>query len=338
MKRPTASVIDRRDEIEAPPDIERFSSLRRMATDPGTRFVVSMGGGGVPSLSGNTALAILLEELGLREHVDEVWGTSGGAIVGGSWASGTTAARIREILLALRGRRMLDIDWLHLARGVLLKRFGACFPDAILRGKHFHEAMCSGLKAETFEQCEIPFRCIACTEDEDGRRKVFREGPLAPAISASMSLPGFLLPRDAEGQTCNGFFDGGLVEKTPLFSPLADHTRLGDGRDLLILGAYFGPPHGHLGMAQGFFNRFLVTIDALAASLWEHQQQEARRQSGVTVLMVDPHLEADSTHFNFERIDRDYLHAREAFKDKLQNARIALTLGTSCGPKHPCPA
>jgi hypothetical protein len=54
--------------------------------------------------------------------------------------------------------------------------------------------------------------------------------------------------------------------------------------------------------------------------------------------MVDPHMEADSTHFNFTRIERDYLQAREAFKDKLQNARIALTLGTACGPKHPCPA
>jgi len=338
MSLQAASVVDGREEIEAPPDIERFSSLRRMAADPGTRFVVSMGGGGVPSLSGNAALAILLEELGLREHVEEVWGTSGGAIVAGSWASGTTAPRIREILLSLRDRQMLDIDWLHLVRGALFKRFGACFPDAILRGKHFHEAMVSGLHVDTFEECEIPFRCIACTEDEDGRRKVFREGRLAPAISASMSLPGFLMPRDADGQVCNGFFDGGLVEKTPLFSPLADHTRLGDGRDLLILGAYFGPAHGHLGLARGFFNRLLVTIEALAANLWEHQQQEARRQAGVTVLMVDPHFEADSTHFNFTRVERDYLRAREAFKDKLQNARIALTLGTSCGPTHPCPA
>lgn len=332
------SVLDRRPEIEAPPDVERFSSLRRMATDPRRRLVVSMGGGGVPSLSGNAALARLLEELGLREHVAEVWGTSGGAIVAGSWASGTPATRMIEILRELRNRRMVDIDWLHLVRGALLRRFGACFPNALLRGKHFHEAMVSGLSVKTFEECEIPFRCIACAEDPDGRRKVFREGPLAPAISASMSLPGFLLPRDAEGRTCNHFFDGGLVEKTPLFSPVADHTRLGDGRDLLVLGAYFGAPKGHMGLARGFFDRFLVTIDTLAANLWEHQQEEARRRPDVTVLMVDPHFDADSTHFNFARIEQDYLHAREAFKDKLHNGRIALTLGSSCGPRHPCPA
>src|SRR5262245_150504 len=149
MSPKAGSVNDRREEIEAPPDVERFSSLRRMATDPGTRLVVSMGGGGVPSLSGNAALALLLEELGLREHVEEVWGTSGGAIVAGAWASGTHAPRIREILLGLSDKRMVDIDWLHLLGGALFKRFGACFPDAILRGKHFHEAMCSGLKVDT---------------------------------------------------------------------------------------------------------------------------------------------------------------------------------------------
>jgi hypothetical protein len=332
-----ASLLQRREEIEAPPNLEHYSSLRRIATDPGKRFVVSMGGGGVPSLSGNTALATLLEELGLREHVAEVWGTSGGAIVGGSWASGTRAARQLEILRSLRDRRMVDIDWWHLTCGLLFRRFGACFPDAILRGRRFHDAMLSGLRVESFEQCEIPFRCIACTEDQDGRRKVFREGPLAPAISASMSLPGFLLPRGADGHPENGFFDGGLVEKTPLFSPVADHTRLGDGRELLVLGAYYGAQKGFLGSAHGFMSRFLVTVDALAANLWEHQQQEARSQAGVTVLMMDPQLDTDSAHFDFTRIDVDYLQARAAFKHKLQNARIALTLGTSCGPRHPCP-
>src|SRR6187431_1938860 len=79
-------------------DLERFSALRRLASDPDKRLVVCMGGGGVPSLCGNAALADLVERLGLREHVAEIWGTSAGAIVGGSWASGTKASRMREIL------------------------------------------------------------------------------------------------------------------------------------------------------------------------------------------------------------------------------------------------
>jgi len=197
--------------------------------------------------------------------------------------------------------------------------------------------MVSGLAVQTFEECEIPFRCIACTDDAGGRRKVFREGLLAPAISASMSLPGFLLPRDKDGRHTHGFFDGGLIEKTPLYSPVADHTRLGDGRDLLIVGAYFGMQRIRDEAAHGFVDRFLVTIDTLEESLWEHQQQEARRQKGVTMLMMDPKIDPDTVHFNFARIEANYLQAREAFKDQLQNSKIALTVGTACGPRHPCP-
>ena len=136
-----------------------------------------------------------------------------------------------------------------------------------------------------------------------GSRKVFREGPLAPAISASMSLPGILLPRDEDGRPCHGFLDGGLVEKTPLYSPVADHTRLGDGRELLILGTYFGVQTNHNAIAHGFIDRFLVTIDALADHLWEHQEQAARSQPGVTVLLLNARVEPSPVHFDCSQID-----------------------------------
>jgi predicted acylesterase/phospholipase RssA len=322
---------------ERPFDADRFSTLCRLASDPKRRFVVSMGGGGVPSLCGNLVLAELIEALGLREHVEEIWGTSAGAIVGGSWSSGTPASRMREIIFSLRSRAMTDIDWVSLVKGLLRRPFGGTLPDAILHGKHFHEAILSGLAVDTFEECPTPFRCIACNDDPSGRRKVFREGPLAPAISASMSLPGILLPRDENGKRCHGFLDGGLVEKTPLYSPVADHERLGDGRELLIVGTHFGAHTNHNAIAHGFIDRFLVTIDALADHLWEHQEEDARRQPGVTVLLLDARMKHEDVHFDFNAIDRNCDDARAAFEDQLQNAKIALTLGTSCGPRPPCP-
>lgn len=318
-------------------DLARFSTLCRLATDPRRRFVVSFGGGNVPALCGNLVLAELIESLGLRGHVAEVWGTSAGAIVGGSWASGASAARMHEIIFGLRSKAMTDVDWPSLIKGLLRKPFGGSLPDAILLGKRFHEAILSGLEVDTFEECAIPFRCIACADDPSGRRKVFREGPLAPAISASMSLPGILLPRDGEGNPCHGFLDGGLVEKTPLYSPVADHERLGDGRELLILGTHFGAQTNRNAIAHGFIDRFLVTIDTLADHLWEHQEEDARRQPGVTVLLLDARIQRESVHFDFTSIERSCEEARAAFEDQLQNARIALTLGTSCGPRPPCP-
>jgi hypothetical protein len=320
-------------------DRERFSTLRRLASDPRKRFVVSMGGGGVPSLCGNTVLVELLEELDLRRHVAEVWGTSAGAIVAGSWCSGTQAARMHEVLDSLRAKGVTDIDWLHLVKGLLTRPFGGVLPDAIMRGRRCHQGLVSALSVKTFEECAIPFRCIACTDDPNGSRKVFREGPLAPAISASMSLPGIFLPFGEDGRPCHGFLDGGLIEKTPLYSPVADHLRLGDGRELLILGTYFGVQTNHNAVAHGFIDRFLVTIDTLADHLWQHQERAARATPGVTVLLVDAHLTADGpAHFDFSLLDRHRRRARESYEDQLQNAKIALTLGTFWAPRLPCPA
>ena len=48
-----------------------------------------------------------------------------------------------------------------------------------------------------FEDCPTPFRCVACTDDGRPGRIVFHEGPLLPAIFASMTIPGIVTPLPA---------------------------------------------------------------------------------------------------------------------------------------------
>ena len=320
--------LERRTEIERPPKRELYTVLERMATAPDTRFVLSLGGGAAPGLAGNAALVTLLDELDLRRHVEEVWGTSAGAIVGGAWASGTSAARIRELVSSLRYGRALDVAWPEMLAGLLTKPFGGKLPDAVLRGGRFHRTIRAGLGAATFEECELPFRCIACSDDDRGRPKIFREGDLLRAISASMSLPGLLVPLGDDGTPGPGYYDGGMVEKTPLRSPIADHARSGDPRKLLILGTYYGTEARRIGVARGFIDRFLATIYLLEDRLWDYQQAEARSQDNVDVLLLNPHLK-DPSAFDFGRLEIDYLETREAFKDLLQNAKVGFGLGAA---------
>jgi hypothetical protein len=77
-----------------------------------------------------------------------------------------------------------------------------------------------------------------------------------------------------------------------------------------------------------------VTIEALADNLWEHQEQEARSQAGVTVLLLNSRIE-HTVHFDFTKIDANRELARAAFEDQLQDAKIALTIGASCKATNP---
>jgi predicted acylesterase/phospholipase RssA len=321
----TEDVMQRRAEIEAPLDPALYTTLRRIVSSPDTRLMLSLGGGAVPGLCGNCAMMKIVEELDLREHVSEIWGTSAGAIVGGNWATGGSAMEVLDIVRGLNRRGAVDIQWWRIAAAGLFRRFGAQVPDSLLRGEAFHRAIDSGLRVKTFEECTIPFRCIACTDGTPVQRFVFRTGPLLPAISASMSLPGVLLARQPDGTCQRGYYDGGLVEKTPLRSPIAEHMRSGDRRRLLLLGTHFNHEHTQLEGARGFISRFTATIHAMESLVWSYQHAEAAQRDDVTLLLFDPHI-TDSSSFDFAKTDRSYLEAREYLKDRLQNAKLALSL------------
>lgn len=324
-KPPPEAVYSRRAEIEAPLNPTLYSTLRRLVTSDDCRLVITLGGGAAPGLCGNVALMRIVEELELGRHIAEIWGTSSGAVVGGGWASGATAFEILDIVRNLNRRGAVDVQWLRLLAGFALRWFGARMPDALLRGEHFHRAIASGLRCATFEQCSVPFRCIAATDGVPVQRHVFRTGPLLPAISASMSLPGVLLARHVSGSCQRGYYDGGLVEKTPLRSPIADHLRSGDRRRLLLLGTHYSTTGANVGEAAGFISRFTSTIHALESLVWTYQHAEAASRKDVTMLVFDPHI-SDMDSFHFALTERSYLEAREYLKDHLQNAKLAMSL------------
>ncbi|HEU4342747.1 MAG TPA: patatin-like phospholipase family protein [Candidatus Binatia bacterium] len=316
-------ILARRQQIEAPLDPNRYTALRRLVTDPDHRLVVCFGGGSAVALGANAALAQILEELDLKAHVSQVWGTSAGAIIAAGFAAGVGASEIRHRVKAAEGS--LDICWLRLVLSVLLRPFGYPLPEGLIKGRRIAALIEAGLPVKTFEECPIPFRCIAVSDDGQARRTVLRQGPLLPAIYASMTLPGIFMPHGPPpGHDCS-YYDGGIVEKTPLRSPISEHLRSGDSRKLLLLATHFRS-HGHLPPARSFAHRFLQTIGALEDLAWPYQLAEARKYPNVVLVLLDPQIEVVNV-LDLSLLERHYLQGREAFSDQLQNARLALSLG-----------
>jgi predicted acylesterase/phospholipase RssA len=316
-------IFARRQQIETPLDPNRYTALRRLATDPGHRLVLCFGGGSAIGLGANAALAKILEELDLKGHVSQVWGTSAGAIIGAGFAAGVGADEIRRRVKATEGS--LDICWLRLVLSLLLRPFGYPLPEGLIKGRRIVALIEAGLPVKTFEECPISFRCIAVTDDGQARRTVLREGPLLPAIYASMTLPGIFMPHGPLSGEDNGYYDGGIVEKTPLRSPISEHLRSADPRKLVLVATHFRS-HGQLGPARGFVHRFLQTVGALEDLAWPYQLAEARNYPNVILVLLDPQIEVPNV-LDFSLLERHYLQAREAFTDALQNAHLALSLG-----------
>lgn len=327
MTKADGDVFDQRAEIEAPAEPHRYTTLRRLAEDESRRLVVCLGGGSVPGLCGNAMLLGVLEDLGLREHVAEVWGTSAGAVVGASWASGVLVPELVPLGKTFARPETLDVPRVKLALSLLSRPFGRRLPDGLAIGKRVLIALEEMIRVERIEDCEIPFRCLAVTDDGMARRKVFRRGPIVPAVYGSMSVPGLFMPSPPPEGEDVGYLDGGLAEKTPLLSAIADHRRVGGDKELVLLSTHFGSDRDRTA-PRGFMRRFLHAIDVLEDRAWTYQVAEARRQAGVVVLLVKSGID-DPRLFDFKRIDKNLLQARATFKEALSDAHIARSLGTA---------
>lgn len=132
-----------------------------------------------------------LEAEGLRPA--RVVGSSAGALVGGLWAAGVPAARIREELLALRRAHFWDPS-----PGL-----------GLLRGGRFRARLEAMLPVRTFEECPVPV-ALSAFDVLGWRTAVLAEGPLAPAIHASCAAPGLFQPVRIGGRL---YSDGGVRDR-----------------------------------------------------------------------------------------------------------------------------
>jgi predicted acylesterase/phospholipase RssA len=273
-------------------------------------------------LAGNLALAGLLTELGLRPFIKEIWGVSAGAIVGGAWSTGASVEHMLALVDVLDRKGAVDFArWEVLVHGLPRLLFLKQLPDGLVRGRRFRAAIERGLRVRRFEDCEIPFRAIACTDDGYAQKIIFRDGPLLEAISASMCLPGVVLPiRDWNGRDY-GYFDGAVVEKTPLPSIIEDHHREARKQQLVVICTHFSDS-GRIRRPVGFIQRMLNAMHRLEDEVWEYQVLKAREASNCKFLVLNPHMQ-EGTAFDFSVVRLNYLWARKMFKEQLSNAKLA---------------
>jgi NTE family protein len=307
------SILAEAEEIEKPCSGTRFRTLKRIASNPDNHVVLAFGGGSVPGIAGNCALAAMLAELGVLEHVKEIWGTSAGSIIGGLLAAGLTPDEIMEAVVDLGRRKPIEVAWGQLLWGVLKRDL----PDGLIKGRKFRDALEAALPVRNVEDCPIPYRAIAVTDDGYASPRVFRDGPLVDALMASMCIPGIAWPVQRDGV---GYFDGSIVEKTPLLSVIADHKRSGRKSNLFLIASHYDD-RGRIEKPRGFLQRLVSTITAMEEIIWRYQVDDARA-SGAKFVILNPQMEHGGM-YDFDAVRLNYLWCRKRYKQQLSNAGFA---------------
>lgn len=186
-----------------------------------------LGGGGAKGAAEVGVLKVI-EEAGIP--IDYVAGTSIGAIVGGLYATGYTAAELDSIfrqqdwipLLTDRREDLMQVPYREIDGIVYL--FGFPVYD-INRESHGRIGALKGNRVETlidslmgvrgmneFSLLKRPFSCVAC-DLRTGSEVILDDGIPAQAMRASMAIPGVFKPVRRDSLL---LLDGGMTNNLPV--------------------------------------------------------------------------------------------------------------------------
>ena len=170
------------------------------------RIGLVLGGGAARGMA-HIGVLQALEEYQLRPDI--IVGASAGSLVGGLYAAGLTTSELRTLAQRLKWWDIsglpMTVSWANL--------MALTAPLGVLDLDRLSEWIIKILGADChFDQLQIPFAAIA-TDITTGQSIMLNEGPIAPAIRASCSVPGIFTPVRRQGRL---LVDGGASNNLPV--------------------------------------------------------------------------------------------------------------------------
>jgi NTE family protein len=199
---------------------------RQPASSHRLKIGLALEGGGALGLAHIGVLQWLEEQ---HVPVDFIAGTSMGGLVGGFYATGISPAEMKNLIERLDWDEILRDRTPYEDLSFLRKQDQRAYPNSLILGLRKGLYLPAGLNAghqigllidretlpyfglPSFDALPIAFRAVA-TDLVSGKQFVFKDGSLAEALRATMSIPGAFTPVN-DGQRV--YVDGGLVNNLP---------------------------------------------------------------------------------------------------------------------------
>jgi NTE family protein len=158
---------------------------------------LALGGGGARGLA-HIGVLKALEEYGLRPNY--LAGTSMGGVIAAAYAAGIKPDEIEQIASDIsKTRNLLRLADLSLPQ------------QGIFRGERLFDFFEEKLQKQTFADLQIPLALVS-VDLNSGQEVHFKEGSVAQALRASVSVPGLFAPVEYRGMR---LVDGGLLNNLP---------------------------------------------------------------------------------------------------------------------------
>ena len=265
--------------------VQPFAEIKQQQKRPVVALVLGSGGA-----RGYAHIGVLevLEQQGIRP--DFIVGTSAGSIVGAIYASGKSAAEMREIALKLKANDVRELN-------VSLKGF--------LDGKKVEDYVNEQVHNMPLQKMKIPMYVVA-TELKDGTKTVFNHGNTGQAVRASASIPSMFVPTKIRNIE---YVDGGLV------SPVPVEVARDLGADIVIAVDILAQPiHTETTNVWGLFNQ---NINIMQGRLAEEELKDAD-------IVIQPDLREKAHIFDVKGREMTMQAGVDAAKEKLANIQGAI--------------
>jgi len=214
----------------------RFSHLLRSLSQEDTKVVLSFGGGGIRMFAHLSVLRFL-EKLGAESYISEIWGASGGAIIGLAYARGISPDAFFEKAMELGKTRSFKISpsLFSVAKSLAFETLSFTSGPKIMKGFHNIQEGLQLLVGHALKTGKEKYPCYFLVYNlETNRTEVLTPEPVVPknlypgwlfhadpmdAIIASSSVPILFVPKvidDTNGRRV--YADGSTAEEIPTIS------------------------------------------------------------------------------------------------------------------------
>ncbi|WP_435367728.1 patatin-like phospholipase family protein [Mesobacillus subterraneus] len=174
--------------------MDKITDLREEKALASPKVGLALGSGGARGFAHLGVIKVLRDE-GIP--IDLIAGSSMGALVASFYGAGLDVDRLYKLSRVFKRKYYLDFT---------VPKMG------FISGKRVKELIRIFTHGKKIEELDIPIGIVA-TDLMSGEKVVFKNGPVAEAVRASIAIPGIFVPEKLDGRL---FVDGGVVDRIPV--------------------------------------------------------------------------------------------------------------------------